>query len=863
MYPFNPRGNPRFARGRGGGGGGGSGRGYRPYFYFKRNGRTIPGTSRGRGAWGTMRPPAAPAAPRIAGDFSSSFLRPQIYAVPEDAEQMIQSFAIETPNGYPGWRLYFYSSNFEQNSITHTRVKLMETHYKNFVMKYDFMDIHKKGYFQIMAKILQMDEDLQKDWPTLRDDIQTNPYKTMTIMALAMQTGALEVAIDAHSGMGKSDQWNYVPRAVKPRKIYVRPEGFLVEQPMEQIPLMEIDQLYCVRGVVKSMGEVEAYASWVAYKCSRCKQDQALRQGDLQPNRPTDCKTLGCMAKQGFIEMRSSPFTRLKVKQIIELAEARMDVLHYEDTSIDYCLEAELHYDLVDSVVIGEEVVMTGVLKMCSLQEVAGGKQMKVYLKVCSITKAERAPHHFNETDIQAITTINGTTDSFKLLVHSLAPEVYGHEVVKAGALLSIIGGSGSQLHDEEEIHVLLIGDPGVGKSRIARMCAQISQKGALIRSKQGLAGCGPKVTATVKGRSNSILESGGLLRGNRGHCSIDDIDRLSSQQDALISFMQTQIVAVPTVAIYANLKASTSVIATANSMHGHYDQSKVLTNNIRISPTLLNEFHLIFLMLDKPNKEGDAIFSEHVRAVHGGFKKNSTIMNKFNTLPKFNNTVSEKDWSTENIESTDLIERLKLRADEGEELDLIPTMLLKKFITYARQQVKPLFIAEATEDLQKFYMEIRGQQQSEEDALSINSSHLAGLIRLCQARARIDFSTEVTKAHVYDVISLVKYSNADIKLGDYIENNPSRNLQAMATTSQLARNSSSGSAPRGNAKKFLQLLQMRSNALCRRIFEYDELKDMATRVGITCGVSNLIDTINYQGLLLKKGPNMYELVEE
>uniref|UniRef100_A0A1B0BKC6 MCM C-terminal AAA(+) ATPase domain-containing protein n=1 Tax=Glossina palpalis gambiensis TaxID=67801 RepID=A0A1B0BKC6_9MUSC len=860
MYPFNPRGNPRFARGRGGGDG--SVRGYRPYFYFKRKGRTIPGTSRGHG-WGTTRPNAPPAGPRIAGDFSSSFLRPQIYAVPEDAEQMIQSFSIETPVGYPGWRLYFYSSNFEQNSIIHTRIKLMETHYKNYVMKYDFLDIHKKGYFQIMAKILQLDEDLQRDWPTLRDDIQTNPYKTMTIMALAMQTLALEAAIGAHSGIGKSDECNHVPRTAKPRKIYIRPEGFLVEQPMEQIPLMEIDQLYCVRGVVKSMGDVEVYASWVAYKCSRCKQDQALRQGDLQPNRPTSCKTLGCMAKQGFIEMRSSPFTRLKVKQTIELAEARLDALHYEDTSIDYCLEAELNYDLVDSVVIGEEVVMTGVLKMRSLQEVAGGRQMKVYLKVCSTTKAERAPHHFNEADIQSITTINGTADSFKLLVHSLAPEVYGHEVVKAGALLSTIGGSGSQLHDEEEINVLLIGDPGVGKSRIAKICAQISQKGALIRSKQNLAGCGPKPTVAVKGRSNSILESGGLLRANRGHCAIDDIDRLSSQQDALISLMQAQLVAIPTVAIYANLKASASVIATANSMHGHYDQSKLLTNNIRISPALLNEFHLIFLMLDKPNKEGDAIFSEHVRAVHGGFKKNTTIMNKFNTLPKFNNTASEKDLSVENIERTDLIERLKLRADEGEELDLIPTVLLKKFITYARQQVKPLFVAEATEHLQKFYMEIREQQQSEEDALSINSGHLAGLIRLCQARARVDFSTEVTKAHVYDVISLVKYSNADIKLGDYIENNPSRNLQAMATTSQLARNSSSGSAPRGNAKKFLQMLQMRSKALCRRIFEYDELKDMATRVGITCGVSNLIDTINYQGLLLKKGPNMYELVEE
>uniref|UniRef100_A0A1A9WRM4 MCM C-terminal AAA(+) ATPase domain-containing protein n=1 Tax=Glossina brevipalpis TaxID=37001 RepID=A0A1A9WRM4_9MUSC len=863
MFPFNQRASSRFARGgargwdrRGGNRGGGA---HRPYFYFRRNGRIIPGHSRARG--GIMQPPAGFGSSRIAGDFSSSFLRPQIYAAPEDAEQMIQSFAVEIPNEYPGWRLYFYSANFEENNSIHARLQLMQAHYKNFVMKYDFLDIQKKGYFQVMAKILHMDEDLRRDWPTLRDDMQSNPYKTMTIMALAMQTLALDAAIDAHTSKEKSDQWKIVrPRIVKPRKIYVRPEGFLVEQPMEQISLMEVDQLYCVRGLVQTMGDVEVYASWMAYKCSRCKQDQALRQGDL-PIRPNGCKTHGCMAKQGFVEMRSSPFSRLKVKQTIELAEARLDVLQYDNNSSNYCLEAELHYDLVDSVVIGEEVIMTGVLKMRGLQESTGGKEMKVYLKVCSIIKAERIPHHFNEHDIQAITTINGAADSFKLLVHSLAPEIYGHEMVKAGALLSTIGGAGSQLHDEEEINILLIGDPGVGKSGIAKVCAQISQKGALIQSKQELAGSGPKLTATVKGRAHIILESGGLLRANKGHCSIDDIDRFSSQQDSLINLMQTQSLVVPTVATYINLSASTSVIATANSMRGHYDQSKLLANNIRISPILLNEFHLVFLMLDKPDKGSDAIFSEHVRAVHAGSKKNSTIMNKFNTLPKFNNTMSESDWTEQNGNPIDLMERLKF-FDGEEDLDLIPTILLKKFITYARQQVKPLLIAEAAEILKKFYMELREQQHSDEDSLCINSGHLAGLIRLCQARARIDFSTEVTTAHVHNIISLIKHSNADIKLGDYIDNNPSRNLQAMATTSQLGRNSG-GAAPRGNAKKFLQMLQMRSNALCRRIFEYDELKDMATRLGITCGVSNLIDTINYQGLLLKKGPNMYELLEE
>lgn len=140
--------------------------------------------------------------------------------------------------------------------------------------------------------------------------------------------------------------------------------------------------------------------------------------------------------------------------------------------------------------------------------------------------------------------------------------------------------------------------------------------------------------------------------------------------------------------------------------------------------------------------------------------------------------------------------------------------------------------------------------------------SHLAGLIRLCQARARIDFSREVTKVHVRDVICIVKQSNDDIALGDYIEINPA----TTANSSSVNRRTSGcggSSGTQGNVRKFIEMLQMRSRALSRRIFEFDELKDMARRIGISCGVTNLIDIVNLQGILLKRGPNMYEVVTD
>lgn len=173
---------------------------------------------------------------------------------------------------------------------------------------------------------------------------------------------------------------------------------------------------------------------------------------------------------------------------MIRLTEARLDVLNDNEsiTSKSY-LNVELRHDLVDTIHLGQEIIATGILRIRPLQEEseydkysAFTGQMEIYLKACSILEAKYVNHPFTDKDIEGVTKINGEPDSFKLLVQSLAPEVHGFEMVKAGALLSVVGGAGSQIHDEEEINVLLVGDPGVGKSNILQTCAKVSQKGKL-----------------------------------------------------------------------------------------------------------------------------------------------------------------------------------------------------------------------------------------------------------------------------------------------------------------------------------------------------------------------------------------------
>lgn len=61
-------------------------------------------------------------------------------------------------------------------------------------------------------------------------------------------------------------------------------------------------------------------------------------------------------------------------------------------------------------------------------------------------------------------------------LVAALCPGIYGHDLVKAGLLLSLFGGvrknvgSAHRVPIRGDIHVLLVGDPGLGKSQLLQV---------------------------------------------------------------------------------------------------------------------------------------------------------------------------------------------------------------------------------------------------------------------------------------------------------------------------------------------------------------------------------------------------------
>lgn len=161
-----------------------------------------------------------------------------------------------------------------------------------------------------------------------------------------------------------------------------------------------------------------------------------------------------------------------------------------------------------------------------------------------------------------------------------------------------------------------------------------------------------------------------------------------------------------------------------------------------------------------------------------------------------------------------------------------------------------PVLTDRAADEIQKFYIELRSAQCSS-DAIPVTTRQLEALVRMTQSRARIDFSCEATHKHVRDVIAIVKYSMKDVLTTDVgsVQINRSMNGSGVSLATQV--------------KSFIRLLRDKSiTAGKSHIYTFDQLKDMAQPQGFAGSISDVIDSLNCKGFLLKRGRNQYQFVD-
>ncbi|MDO8460489.1 MAG: minichromosome maintenance protein MCM [Nanoarchaeota archaeon] len=515
--------------------------------------------------------------------------------------------------------------------------------------------------------------------------------------------------------------------ALEESNLIERPRIRLVDLPATQVKIKireirarHLDQLLWIEGIVRQASDVRPQVVNARFECPSCGAILSVLQIDRKFREPTRCS---CNWRGAF---------KLLSKEMVDaqrlVLEESPDTL--EGGEQPRRLNVFLKEDLVDPkmeerTTPGSRVMVFGVLKEVPvpLQTGAISTRFDIAIEANNIVSREESFEdlEINEDDMKEIRELSADPYLFKRLSQSLAPSIYGFEQIKESVLLQLFGGVKKVKSDggatRGDIHVLLVGDPGVAKSVLLKYVSTIAPKGRYVSGKAVTAA--GLTAAVVKDEflRGWALEAGAMVLANKGVLCVDEIEKMDEHdRSTMHESMEQQCVTISKANIHATLRAETTVLAAGNPKLGRFDPYTPIPQQIDISPALLSRFDIIFIIRDLPNKIQDEAIATHVLEEH----------------------------------KQDVIR------------DVINPKLLKKYIAYAKQKVKPKLTDGAIEEIKSFYIKLRNQSVKSDSVIKpipITARQLEGIIRLSEAHAKMHLREEVNREDAKIAIKLLKYS--------------------------------------------------------------------------------------------------------
>ena len=622
-------------------------------------------------------------------------------------------------------------------------------------------------------------------------------------------------------------------------------------------------QLVAVRGNVTRVTAVRPLVVSADYVC-KCgsRIPTAFVDGVYAP--PTQCSNGSCRCRYFTLD-RSSAVT--VDSQLIKLQELENELA--EAGRIPRMVECELRKATVESAIPGDIVTVVGTVK---LNEEEGGRHsardkansvFTLRIAANSVQTARQSTDSAQEEKrpVQQPDRGGGSSEltaadlhslqrllhehrpyMFELLVHSLCPAIFGQHLVKAGLLLALFGGAHQREEQHDHVpcrtdpHVLIVGDPGLGKSQILQAVSVVAPRSVYI--------CGNTTSTTgltvtlVKDKDSKGdfgLEAGALVLADQGICCIDEFDKMGIDYSSLLEAMEQQRISIAKAGIVCSLSARCSVVAAANPAGGHYNKGKTVSENLKMSGALLSRFDLVFVILDQADLHRDRCLSEHVMALHTRQRRGARPP-----------TMSASQSSAADAQAHEtVIERLDRTAVDHAH-DPLPIELMRKYIAYAREHVHPRLSAAAAGVLQTHYLEMRASAHSG-DSVPVTTRQLESLIRLAQARAKIEMRETVSERDAKDVVEIMRASLSETRSGED------------GVTVMFSRNG--GTSLPKMVKAFVAELSRQADANDSSIFTQSALCGLVRKMDLKVkSVPDFVELLCTECYLLKKGGKKYSL---
>ena len=565
----------------------------------------------------------------------------------------------------------------------------------------NFFDSHKKDLGESIRRgnnVINLDfMKLSEFSNKLSNEILSSPEETLSLVEVAIE----EFGLVEH------------PRI----RLINLPESQQIK--VRDIRSRHLNELIVIEGIIRQASDVRPQVVNAKFECPSCATVISVLQIERKFREPSRCSC----GRKGAFKLMSKEMVDTQRLVIEESPESlsggeqpkRINVFVKEDL-----VEPKME----EKTTPGARIRTIGTLKEVPVPLSTGGMSTRFELAI-EANNVIAMEETFEELDISEedenqIIELSKDPNVFEKFSQSITPSVWGYDEIKKSLVLQLFSGVKKVHADGQksrgDIHILLIGDPGVAKSVTLNFMAEISPKGRYVVGKSA---SGAGLTASVM-RDEYLrgwsLEAGAMVLANKGLVCIDELEKMDPQdRSAMHEAMEQQTITISKANVQATLRAETSVLAAANPKFGRFDPFQSVAQQIDLPPTLINRFDVIFTLRDIPDKEKDRRIASHV-----------------------------------------LREHLK----EGKEM-IIPRDIFRKYIAYAKQRVKPKLSEEAIREIEKFYVELRNSPISSESSLRpipISARQLEALIRMSEASAKLRLDNSVKKEDAKMAIEIMKY---------------------------------------------------------------------------------------------------------
>lgn len=490
------------------------------------------------------------------------------------------------------------------------------------------------------------------------------------------------------------------------------------------ILLHELDASYSgevisSKAMIKNISEIQAGLKTAVYECRGCMRiikvdvnDNILREPTLCP----DCGGRSFKLSQELSEFRN--FRYVKLEEPLELRSGG-STREFKAYMQDY-LASPYH-----NLKAGDVVDIIGEFQVRNSDKSNKKRDFEFVIDLHNITPVNNAfeDYRITEEDKKDILKLSNEPNIYERLVKTLAPEIIGYDVVKEGLLLQLFEGHRPQddvfkntTMDRWTSHILLIGDPGIGKSQI--ITALLSKAPKIIDINGADTSQAGLTTSAIKDETSGAwtLEAGAVVLADTGLLCIDEFDKLNkNSQKSLNQPMEQLKVNSAKAGLVQTISARTSILACANPKYSKFNPYKNIKDQIDIPDSTLSRFDLVFALNDVIDEDKDR-------------KIAYSLLNK-----------------------NELIEKINLVDDE----------LFKKYITYAKLEIFPVLNDDAKKVLIDFYVDTRQVVKTTDSAKPITARDLKSLERLTIARAKSELREE---ADVDDALCAIRIYSESLK---------------------------------------------------------------------------------------------------